>query len=149
MIYFFVDWKKKAYFSGYVNDKKSLPYDAQNFAYILKLLIRWVSSFWAGTRYKPKGDTHAAERAHFLKEIGLELHYNPYLKSFSLIFFVILRLFLICDYAFYHTKTEIFIPVKNNHPVITVTNCPSCIIVAISTNDIVLECLAIDFKWKI
>lgn len=56
---------------------------------------------------------------------------------------------VICDDAFYHTKTEIFIPVKNNHPVITVTNCPSCIIVAISTNDIVLECLAIDFKWKI
>lgn len=102
--------------------------------------------------------TRSATREHFLKGIVLQLHYNPYLKSFSLIslffyplffFPFIPRLLLICDYAFYHTKTEIFIPVKNNHPVITVTNCPSCIIVAISTNDIVLECLAIDFKWKI
>lgn len=71
------------------------------------------------------------------------------LKS-STFFYYFPRLFAICDDAFHCTKTEIFIPVKNNHhPVITVTNCPGCIIVAISTNDIVLECLAIDFKWKI
>jgi len=43
-----------------------------------------VSSFWAETWYKV---THSAKQAHFFKEIVLELHYNPYLKSLSLIFF--------------------------------------------------------------
>lgn len=84
----------------------------------------------------------------FLNE---KLFWNDTTKCIKILkfYYYFPRLFVICDYAFYHTKTEIFIPVKNNHPVITVTNCPSCIIVAISTNDIVLECLAIDFKWKI
>ena len=72
-----------------------------------------------------------------LKEIVSALCYNPYLKP-SQYFCLTLRQLLICDYALHHTKTEIFISVKNNHPVITMTNCPGSIIVAISTNDIVL-----------
>lgn len=37
MIYFFVDLKKKAYFSSYVNYKTSLPYNAQIFPFIKTL----------------------------------------------------------------------------------------------------------------